>query len=66
MKCPKCKVDMIMVDQSFDLVVAPPLELAKGQVTPPEVRQATRSILACPRCIFTEVITREVPVCRSE
>jgi hypothetical protein len=57
---------MILVEQTFDLVVAPPREFASSGLTPPDVRKATRTILACPRCVFTEVINREVPICRSE
>jgi len=66
MKCPKCEVDMTLVEQTFDLVVAPPKEFASGGLTYPDVRKATRTIMACPRCVFSEVITREVPICRSE
>jgi hypothetical protein len=64
MKCPKCDCEMTMMNADVDLVVSPAMNTAPGQITPPVHRHIQRAFYACPRCVFTEIQTREVLPCQ--
>jgi len=63
--CPLCDARLLELRTSVDMEMATYRVVSSDAITAPEYRHVEKALFACPKCLYCEVQTREVPLCRT-